>query len=164
MDDYLADMFRLARDGELQGIWFWAAVYVALVCTASLRFQLRTRRWPTTTGQLARLGIRRFGASEMTLSEQDHVGDALYTYRVAGKDYEGRRISPWIVVASHNARALLRLQNRGVVRAASGEVRVHYDPRRPQKSFLVVAGWPGLLLTAAVIVLPAVGYYFRFHH
>lgn len=164
MDDYLADMFRLARDGELQGIWFWVVVYVALVCTASLWFQLRTRRWPTTTGQLVRLDIRRFGASEMTLSEQDYVGDALYTYRVAGKAYEGTRISPWIIVASHNARALLRLQHRGVVHGANGEVRVHYDPKRPQKSFLVVAGWPGLIVTVAVIILPALGYYVRFHH
>ena len=42
-------------------------------------------------------------------------------------------------------------------------MRVHYDPARPEKSYLVVAGWPGIVVTAVLTALPAVSYYFRFH-
>ena len=161
--EYLVSMFHLALAGELQGVWFWAAVYAALAGSYSLWFQLRTRRWSSTNGRLEALGIRKFGLTEPVRAEQDYVGDALYSYRVDGESYRGTRISPWVVVASHNARALLSWQQRGVQRDANGGVRVFHDPARPEKSLLVVAGWPGITVTLLLVLLPALAYYARFH-
>ena len=161
--DYVSEMFDLAAAGDTQGIWFWAAVYAALVCGYSVFHQLRVRRWPSTMGRLERLGLRKFGATEWARSEQDYVGDALYTYRVDGTLYEGSRVSPWVVVASHNARALLSWQQRGVEHGEDGGVRVYYDPARPGKSFLIVPGRVGLVVTVGAALVPAVTYLFRFH-
>ena len=100
-------MFRLATEGQTQGVFYWAAMYAFLVCSYSLWFQIRTRRWPSTTGMLEELGIKKFGATVNLPSNQEYVGKALYTYSVSGTQYEGSRISPWVIVVSHNARFLL---------------------------------------------------------
>ena len=53
---YFQDMWRFAVEGQAQGVWFWAAFYTFIVCLWSLIFQLRTRYWPCTPGELAEIG------------------------------------------------------------------------------------------------------------
>ena len=117
---YVQDMWQQAWQGDVQGVLFWIAVYCALVGLVSLVFQLRVRRWPSVVGELAQAGVVRWGGPEMAVSDQDYRLDALYRYRVGGRVYEGNRISPWIVVASHNARFVLEAQLKGVQRHADG--------------------------------------------
>ena len=54
MLDYLQTMFDLALRKELQGLHFWATVYVLVVLLGTLWHVLRVRRWPSTQGQLLR--------------------------------------------------------------------------------------------------------------
>lgn len=160
---YVQDMWQQAWQGDVQGVLFWIAVYCALVGLVSLVFQLRVRRWPSVLGELAQAGVVRWGGPEMAVSDQDYRLDALYRYRVGGRVYEGHRISPWIVVASHNARFVLEAQLKGVQRHADGSVAVFYNPKRPHKSYLIQPGVPGVLVTWVIILGPALYYWNRFY-
>ena len=163
MTDYVQEMWRLARGGEVQGVWFFAALYALLLCGYSLAFQLRTRRWPSVRGVLLQAEVASFGAAEPVLSERDYVTDAAYRYEVAGEAYEGKRVSPWIVVASHNARRLIEMQLAWIDRGSDGTATVYYNPRKPGRSYLVLPGKVGMGVTAVIALLPAAGYLSRFH-
>jgi hypothetical protein len=54
---------------------------------------------------LNHIGLDKFGAA-IILADQDYRADALYTYQLEGKTYQGKRISPWVIVASHNAQRI----------------------------------------------------------
>ena len=163
MLDYIEAMWALAARGQLQGVWFWAAVYAFVLGAYSLVNQLRTRRWPWVQGELLAADVDRFGVTENVRSDQEYAAGAIYRYEVDGQRYEGRRVSPWRIVASHNARFVLAKQMSGIQRTAEGGVKVFYSPRKPRKSFLIVAGVPGLVITSLVCLLPAALFYLRFH-
>lgn len=55
--DYFLNMWKLAVQGETQGIWFGAALYAFILGIYSLIFQFRTRYWPFTPGQLAESAV-----------------------------------------------------------------------------------------------------------
>jgi hypothetical protein len=88
-------MLDLALRKELQGIHFWATLYVLIVLVGSLWHALRVRAWPQTEGQLLSLGTRPLGSSGLDTRNQDYVPSALYRYQVNGLSYEGREISIW---------------------------------------------------------------------
>ncbi|MDF2179768.1 DUF3592 domain-containing protein [Aliiglaciecola sp. CAU 1673] len=161
---YFWQMWELAINGELQGIWFWAAVYMLLVCGYSLVYQVRTRAWPFTKGQLLGLDVSKFGATERDSSAQDYVAEALYRYTIDGVEYTGTRISPWIFVASHNARSLLQKQLSAIQRYPDGRVKVFYHPVNPQKAFLILPGWLGIAVTSVLGILPLLTYYLKYHY
>ncbi|MEX2964437.1 hypothetical protein [Microbulbifer sp. TYP-18] len=161
--NYFQEMFRIAAEGQAQGILFWISVYIFVICTYSLWFQVRSRSWPSTKGRLAKLGTKKLGASEWAISDQDYIGDALYTYSVSGKEYEGSRISPWVFVASHNARFLLEKQQASIQVDPNGWVKVYYNPGNPKKSFLIVAGKLGIVVTMLVSIIPFVLYWSKFY-
>lgn len=160
---YIEQMWQLAIDGQKQGIWFWAALYILIVCTYSLIFQIRTRYWPFTYGTLVEFGIEQFGSSEYVKSEQDFVSKALYHYNVAGVTFEGTRVSPWVMVASYNARLLLKKQMSSVERTPDGKVKVFYNPKNPKKSYLIVAGKAGICITSVIAILPMVLFYIEYY-
>ena len=160
---YFQEMWTLALDGELRGIWFWAAVYTMVVCLYSLIFQVRTRTWPSTEGELSSLSVKKFGATDPILSDQDYKSTALYQYEVDGVSLEGTKVSPWVFVTSHNARVILEKQMKSIQHLPDGKVKVFYNPRKPKKSFLIVAGRVGIAVTIAIAVLPLIGYTLRFH-
>lgn len=163
MLDYFADMWAMASQGKLQGIWFWAAVYVLLLCCYSLVLQVRMRNWPSVQGRLLNAEIGRFGGPEWARSEQQFVTDALYEYSVDGQQYSGTRVSPWVIVTSHNLRGLLRWQMAGIQGDEAGNVAVYYHPAKPAKSYLKVASVTGIVVTAIVAILPFMLYYVRFY-
>ena len=163
LSNYIQQMWELALKGEIQGVWFWGAVYTLAVCGYSLIFQLRTRSWPFTTGELVEAEVEKFGATDPVKSNQEYVSKALYRFTVSGVDYEGTRISPWVFVASHNARAILKKQMSAIYRYPGGKVKVFYNSGNPQKSFLIVAGRVGIFITLVIAALPFVSYVIRYH-
>jgi hypothetical protein len=158
---YIQQMWLLATSGDTQGVWFFAALYIFIVATYSVAFQLYTRSWPCTQGALLNLGSDEFGAS-FRRSDQNYVTRALYRYRVGGTDYEGHRLSPWVIVASHNARFVLRWQRRNVQPTSAGCIGVYYNPRNPKKSYLKVAGRAGICFTMLLALLPLLSFYLRY--
>ncbi|MBD1389446.1 DUF3592 domain-containing protein [Neiella sp. HB171785] len=161
--NYSQEMFELAIEGRTQGVWYWASVYALVVCSYSLWFQIRTRKWPTTKGKLVQMGVKKFGANVAVRANQDYVGDALYIYSVLNKHYEGSRISPWVFVASHNARFILEKQQAQVQIGADGGVNVYYNPRNPKKSYLIVAGKTGMVITILLGALPSISYWMKYY-
>lgn len=159
---YVQDMYLLAAQGEKQGILFWVVVYTFIVSLYSLIFQVRTRYWPYTLGQLSRLAVDKFGGPENTAAGQNYMGRALYRYDVGGESYEGSRVSPWVIVASHNAKFLLEKQLSRVQQYPDGKVRVFYNPNKPQKSYLIVAGKAGIVFTVLLVVVPPLAYFFSY--
>ena len=160
--NYFQQMVDLASDGELQGIWFWASCYMLVVCLYSAYFQIRTRFWATTVGNIHNLGLKKFGISN-DLSEQQYRGKALYSYSVNGQTYEGTRISPWVFVTNYNAKGLLLKQQAGIDMPTKDTVTVYYNPKKPQKSFLLKASKFGILVTLISAVAPFLGYVSRFY-
>jgi hypothetical protein len=73
-----------AANGDEQSIFLLGAIYILLICGYSVVWQIRMNSWPHVTGHLERLGLRKFGATEWAVSDQEYVSDALYTYRVDG--------------------------------------------------------------------------------
>ena len=163
MINYLQDMWQLAAQAELQGIWFWAATYAAVICVYSLVYQLRIRSWPSTEGELVEAGVQKFGATDLIKSDQDYVSTALYRYRVRGQQFTGKRVSPWIIIASHNARFVLNRQMSSIEHTDGGKLRVYHHPRKPHKSFLIKPGAVGLLITALAGALPMILYLYEYH-
>ena len=62
------------------------------------------------------------------------------------------------MVASHNLRGLLRLQQKGVEVRHGTEVTVYYNPGKPGKSFLVRTGPVGQIFTALIGIGPFLFY------
>ncbi len=160
---YSQKMWQLAFDGVAQGIWFWASLYTFFLCAYSLVFQIRTRFWPSTYGVLSGFEIRKFGGmTDRVKSEQEYVSEALYKYNVAGVDYSGTRISPWVFVVSHNARFVLQKQQASIQFHPDGRLKVFYNPNNPKKSYLIVAGKTGIYFTAALSVIPLLLFLFKY--
>ena len=154
MIDAIRDTISSALAGDGQSILLLAAIYILLVCGYSVIWQMRVNAWPSVTGQLERLGLKKFGVGEWVLSNQQYTADALYTYQVDGKVYSGKRISPWLFVASHNLRSVLRLQLNGVDIESENEVAVYYNSRKPEKSFLIRTGPISQIITALIGIAP----------
>lgn len=161
MIEYLRSMIDLALRKELQGIHFWASVYVLIVLAGSLWHVLRVRRWPSTEGRLLRLGVRQFGATGFNPADQQYVPDALYSYHVRGQSYQGREISVWKMSASGLLKNTSAFLPSRVKADAAGNVRVYYHPKRPDKSLLLRPGRATLLFLWALIALVAGFYIWR---
>lgn len=161
--NYVQEMWRLALKTELQGIWFWSGIYAFIVCTYSVVFQIRTRRWSVAEGELVKAGVGKFGARDRVLSNQDYVSKALYHYVVSGVVYEGVRVSPWIFVPSHNMRFILEKQMSSIQYHPNGKVKVFYNSARPQKSYLIIAGKAGIVITSIIGLAPLVFYVVKLH-
>lgn len=140
-------------EGDRQSILLLVSLYCFLVLGYSTIYQCRMRRWPSTTGHLANFGKKVFEPSA-SRSDTTYRPNALYEYYVNGKQYQGKRVSAWIVVASHNAKGILDWQSRGVERVGDDQVRVFYNPENPSKSVLIKPGQAGLAMTVLGAVLP----------
>ncbi|MDO6462011.1 DUF3592 domain-containing protein [Granulosicoccaceae sp. 1_MG-2023] len=155
---YIAEMWALALEGEKQGVLFFVVIYVLIVCLYSLVRQLLIRRWPLAKGKLLSATVEKWGVEDIIPAEQDYKAAALYEYEVAGRRYRGRRVSPWVIVASYNARMLLEKQLSGVRIHPDGSVDVLYKPGKPHKSYLVKPGLFGMALTFGIAVIPLILY------
>jgi len=159
---YFQEMWQLAISGKAQGILFWFAFYMFIVCFYSLILQIRMNSWPFVQGELVKFGLDKFGAS-MVKSDQNYWADALYNYSVSGVDYSGTRVSPWLMLVSHNLRFILEKQMSYVQRSPDGTVKVFYNPNNPKKSYLIIAGKIGIGITLLISVLPLILFYYEYH-
>jgi hypothetical protein len=100
---------------------------------------------------------------KLVKGHQQYVADALYEYSVNGQQYTGKRISPWVVVATHNMRAVLVKQLLKIRKDPNGSIDVFYNPADPKKSFLVKPGIVGQLVTVAAGLASAIVYMAKYH-
>ena len=128
----------------------------------SLIHMLRLSQWPRVIGNIHEQRIGRTGIGAFSSDEIEYTAMVRYSYSVGGVKYEGDRLNPWLVTATHNLRSLLKLQFRGIEQHGDNSVTVYYNPRNPQKSYLHVPGWQsilsvvGLCLGAAALILFAI--------
>jgi len=158
----IRDTILSAANGDEQSIVLLGAIYVLLVCSYSVAWQVRMNLWPSVTGRLEKLGMRKLPVTENSIPDQEYVSDALYTYRVGRKEYKGKRVSSWVLVASHNLRGVLRLQQKGVEVRHGNEVTVYYNPGKPEKSLLVRTGPVGQIVTALIGIGPLLFYLVKY--
>ena len=144
----LQQAFAAAQAGRFEGYFALLFFFLGFLCIYSIVYQLRIRGWPSTPGQLLKAHTREFGAKAFIPAETDYINAVAYEYGVAGKTYVGERFSPWVMVASHNLKALLEKQLDGI--QAGQTVPVYYNPRKPAKSFLKRPGMVGLVVTALI--------------
>jgi len=159
---YFQEMWQLAINGQTQGVFFWFALYMFIVCFYSLVFQIRTRYWPFVQGELVEFGLEKFGTA-MAKSDQNYASKALYNYEVSGVNYEGARVSPWLMLVSYNLRFIIEKQMSYIQRSSDGKVKVFYNPNNPKKSFLIIAGKMGIGITLIISVLPLISFYYKYH-
>jgi hypothetical protein len=147
-------MWQSAIQGQTQGVWFWAAFYIFILCVYSLVLQIRTRYWPYAEGVIVESSVEKFRSASLK-TDQNFIANALYKYNVSGLEYNGTRISPWIIVASHNAKFILAKQMSAIQRLPDGKVKVFYNPNKPRKSFLAIASKLIVCITLFLGALPS---------
>lgn len=158
---YLERMADLAMQKSLQGLHFWASVYVIFVLLGSLWHVMRVRQWPATQGQLLQLGIRRLGAPDFHPNQQDFVPAARYRYQVGHAVYEGSEISVWKMSASGLLKNTAYALPRQVAADADGKVTVYYNPIHPHKSLLLRPGLYSIAFLSSLISMTVTLYCWR---
>lgn len=160
---YLGEMWGIAAEGKARGIYFFAALYTLVALGYSYLYQGRIASWPSTKGRLVGAGVNRFGATTHARTDQEYALSARYRYSVGGKEYIGTRISPWLVIASHNARFVLEWKLKKIDRYEDGSVRVFFNPGNPARSFLARPGIFSRMLTLALAAAPLLLYWLKYH-
>ena len=161
--DYLSAMWELAVNADKQGIFFFASLYAFFLLSYSFIYQLRIISWPRTKGVLIKAVVEKVGGTKLVVSHQDYAASALYEYYVGDKAYQGSRVSPWAVMASHNARFVLKKQISCIQKNGDGSVEVLFNPKNPKKSFLIKPGKIGLAVTLFFAVGPISLYWSTYH-
>jgi len=142
--EYPKKMFDLLMMGDSQGILFWAMIHISIACIASLYFQLRVAKWP---------GMRdRFGRGNCYLT-------ADYEYSIDGIMYKGSRISMTTLWTNKNMIFLLRKRMAAVQQLPEGKVVVFYNPKKPEKSYLLKTS----MLTKALMLIIPIGFMVLFY-
>lgn len=160
--EYLVNMWTLVESGDKQGFFFFISLYCLLACSYSFFHQLNIVRWPSVKGKLYKANISKWGGSEMSPSNQQFKVSTLYTYQVNNQSYKGHRLSPWIVLASYNARQILKKQLDAIQHNQDTSINVFYNPNHPSKSFLIKPSKLGLFITLALAILPVFFYWLAF--
>lgn len=162
MIEYAETMWRLASEGDKQGILFFTVIYSLVICLYSFSRQIFIRQWPTAKGFLITSSVEKWGTTELIASNQEYKVDSLYEYQVSDKKYQGTRLSPWIVVVSHNARFILNKQLNTIQKNDDGTINVFYNPKAPHKSYLVKPGFFGIAVTLGFAFLPLLIYSYEY--
>ena len=147
MTTFLENLFAGDRDAILLAA---AAYFVLMGMIVSVRL-IRLSQWPSVVGDLHEEGIENAGIGAISVDEREYSAKVRYSYIVDGVRFENDQLNPWYVRVSHNLRALLKLQFRGIERLGGARVRVYFDRHNPQRSYLDVPGWKSILLVAAMM-------------
>lgn len=141
------------REGEAEA-WLLLFLLYSLAASAfGCIYCVRINNWPSVFGDMEQFEPGRLSPS-MRISDQNYSADVRYLYEVDGNEYTGSRLSPFQMVVSHNLRFFLRLQMSYVETREDGKVRVYYNPRWPQKSYLVPPGFIGYAFILAFMLIP----------
>ena len=147
----MATFFESLIAGDRDAILLAAAGYFALMGMIVFVHMIRLSQWPSVIGELHEEGIESAGIGAFSVDEREYSTKVRYSYTVDGVSFENDQLNPWYVRVSHNLRALLKLQFRGIERLGGASVRVYYHRHNPQKSYLNVPGWKSILLVAAMM-------------
>ncbi|WP_306140796.1 DUF3592 domain-containing protein [Roseibium sp. MMSF_3412] len=134
--------------GDRGAVILISAAYFALIGVYSLIHMYRISKWPSVIGKLHEENIQ--GSGVGSHDETNYRATVRYTYVVDGVPYENDKINPWIILLSHNLRALLNWQFRYIDRHDGSDVTVFYHPGTPEKAYLVVPGWKQMALVSAL--------------
>jgi hypothetical protein len=140
----------------------WLLLFVAYCIAAGsygIFYCFRVSRWPSVIGELTQKEIAVWSPSAVT-SDSDYFAQLSYCFEVDGEEYRGHRLSPFLIIVSHNLRFLLRLQMKHVDISDDGKVRVFYNPRRPEKSYLIQPGAMGYSFIISFMLVPLIAYLF----
>jgi len=91
---------------------------------------------------------------EWDLADKSYAIDAIYEYQVDGNTYQGKKVSPWVLVASHNARFVLQKQLSRIEVGPGNEVSVYYNPNKPSQAVLITPSNLGLAVTVSAALFP----------
>ena len=155
----MEDFINRLKSGEPESWLLAFAVYALIVGSYSLVCYLRISRWPSVVGELNSATTAGWAPSA-SISDRNYGAEVSYRYNIGGDGYDGNRLSPFLVVASHNLRFLIRHQMKGIEACAGGGVRVIYNPSRPEKSYLIAPNAVGYAAIVSVMFLPMVAYLF----
>ena len=142
--------FESALRGEFKGIFASTFFLLTFANLWSVVYQFRIRHWSTTTGELLMAATEAFGVTEVNPSDMNYTNVVSYKYIVDGEAYIGRRLSPWIVVATRNLKAILGSQLDGL--ATGHGVPVFYNSAKPRQAFLKRPSGLGILVTLGFAV------------
>lgn len=140
----MIEFFEQLIAGDRRAILLISAAYFALMGVYSLIHMYRISKWPSVIGKLHEENI--VGSGGGSHDETNYIAKVRYTYVVDGVPYENDKINTWIILISHNLRALLNLQFRYIDRHDGSNVTVFYHPGKPEKAYLVVPGWKQMTL------------------
>ncbi|MEP1230765.1 MAG: DUF3592 domain-containing protein [Litorimonas sp.] len=153
----MQSFFQDLLSGDRAAILNVIAGYFFLCGICGLLYWRRVRSWPQISGTLIKSEIGKLGNS-MRADEQSYTAKLRYQYSVGGEEYESKRLSSIQVVASTNMRALLRWQMRYItyLDKDKNEIAVFYDPKKPQKSYLIKPLKIEPFIYAAFFILPII--------
>ncbi|MEM9631479.1 MAG: DUF3592 domain-containing protein [Pseudomonadota bacterium] len=140
----MIEYFENIIAGERSAILLSAAGYFALMGVYSLIHMHRISKWPRVIGKLHEEKI--VGSGVGSHDETSYLAKVRYTYVVDGVTYENDKINAWVILLSHNLRALLNWQFRYIDRHDDANITVFYHPGKPEKAYLVVPGWKQMAL------------------
>lgn len=146
----MTDFLERLLAGDRDAIILISGGYFALIGVYSLIYNIWLNRWPSVIGELQEQCVEGSGVGAVSPSDREYRAMVRYSYTVDGVVYEGDRLNPWLVMATHNLRGLLKLQFRAIKRHGGTQVTVYHHPGKPQKSYLDVPDWPSILLAATL--------------
>ncbi len=157
--DQVRNVISRAIAGDAESILLVFAIYTLLMCAYSIWYQLRLQAWPETRGKLINRGLAHVAGFEWDPGDKLYATDALYEYQVDGQTYQGQKISPWVMVASHNVRSVLWKQLSRLEVGPENTVSIYYNPQKPAQAILIKPGNIGIAITVCIALLPLVLYF-----
>lgn len=154
-NEIVNDYFNNLLAGDRDSLFLLVVIYFLLAGLYGTLYSLRMRLWPSVVGELEKEQLEYWYAGGEPQDRLMNVG-VLYRYEVDGVTYEGHRVSPFYLRTNRGASYLLRHQQRGFQKTGDCHVRVYYDPKRPERAFLVVPSWQGFLFIAAFGLTPLI--------
>lgn len=153
----MLQFFQDVLSGERATILNLIAGYFFICGIYGLLYWQHVRSWPHTSGTLIKSEIGKLGNS-MRADEQRYLAKQRYQYSVGGEDYEGKRLSPIQILASVNMRALLHWQMRYITYLDKDKtkVAVFFNPKKPQKSYLIRPLRAEPFIYAGFVILPII--------
>jgi len=127
--------------GDTLAIAFCVAGFSVLATWYSFYFQYRVWNWPWVWGELLKGEVGRLGSG----SDRTYLARVEYKYTVDGQEYTGHRLSA--MSGSGNVTGLLETQLAETETNDDGKVKVYYNPKRPQKAFLIRGARRQVILT-----------------
>jgi hypothetical protein len=144
--EFIELLISQIQEGNKFTITLGVSSFCTLATLWSLFYQYRVWNWPFTYGVLLGGEVKAVGGREWAKTDQNYHAVVDYRYKVNGIEYAGNRLSAMAMVASHNAKALLAKQLKGV-EYQGDQVKIYFNPENPKKSFLIRGSLTQVIVT-----------------